>query len=68
MPTPGRLITSPVDWTVTGGASYSVGTSQDLATPFAPLRGFEIVTATPVTVTVPAGSETSGFFSVKRNP
>ena len=57
-----------LDWTTTVGTSYTIGTSQDLVTPFVPVSGFENVTTTPVLVPVPAGFETRGFLSVRRNP
>ncbi len=48
--------------------SYSLLASPDLATPFTPVSGFENITSSPVTVPVPAGFATRGFFRLMENP
>ncbi|WP_193214073.1 hypothetical protein [Luteolibacter marinus] len=64
----GEVTSVDLSWSVEADTSYNLLGSPDLATPFAILPGMEGVTTSPQTVTVPAGYESKGFFSIEIAP
>ncbi len=57
-----------LSWDAAQGTSYNLLGSSDLTGGFTPLPGYKGVTTSPQTVTVPAGFEVRGFFSIEIGP
>lgn len=56
-----------LNWETSSGTSYSVLGSTNLENGFTLVPGYDNVTTTPVSVTLPAGYENGGYFRVKSN-
>jgi hypothetical protein len=63
-----NITSATLEFAPAANASYTVSGSPDLETEFMPLDGFEQVTTSPVTVTIPAGYESIGFLRLSENP
>lgn len=64
----GEIISATLEFSPQPAATYSVLGSPDLLSPFSPITGYEDVTTSPITVTVPAGFESRGFLRISENP